>query len=141
MQRLLTALPGHRILLTHMTPTGRATARELFGDNPRVASVYLPYDYPFAVRRFLGRFAPDARPDHGNRTVAEPDRRSATTRHMPLLLVNARLSERSARGYRRLHALTREALGKLAAIAAQTGADAQRLQRTRRDQGEDHSAT
>jgi 3-deoxy-D-manno-octulosonic-acid transferase len=42
---LLDAHPDHRVLLTHMTPTGRATAAELFGElAPRVQSAYLPYD-------------------------------------------------------------------------------------------------
>ena len=125
-QRLLTEYPAHRVLLTHMTPTGRATARELFGENPRVASVYLPYDYPFAVRRFLDRFSPTI--GLIMETELWPNLIALChARPMPLLLVNARLSERSARGYRRLHALTREALGKLAAVGAQTSADAQRL--------------
>ena len=48
--------PGRRILLTHMTPTGRQACEELFGD--AVQRVYLPYDYPFAVRRFLRHFRP-----------------------------------------------------------------------------------
>src|SRR3954468_7097735 len=48
--------PGHRILLTHMTPTGRETGESLFGD--RVARCYLPYDFPFAVNRFLEYFKP-----------------------------------------------------------------------------------
>ena len=50
------AHPGHRILLTHMTPTGRAAGAQLFGD--RVIQCYLPYDFPFAVRRFLDRWQP-----------------------------------------------------------------------------------
>ena len=48
--RLRAAYPGHRILLTHATPTGRAAGEQLYGDD--VLRVYLPYDYPFAVRRF-----------------------------------------------------------------------------------------
>ena len=48
--------PDCRILLSHMTPTGRRTSEELFGDE--VTRVYLPYDYPFAVRRFLTRYRP-----------------------------------------------------------------------------------
>jgi 3-deoxy-D-manno-octulosonic-acid transferase len=48
--------PDHRILLTHMTPTGRRTSEELFGDG--VERAYLPYDYPCAVRRFLRHFRP-----------------------------------------------------------------------------------
>lgn len=126
-RRLLERYPDHHVLLTHMTPTGRATARELFAnDADRVSSVYLPYDFPFAVRRFLDRFEPDfglvMETELWPNLIAE-----CASRKLPLLLVNARLSERSARGYRRLGGLTKEALGSLAAIGAQTSADAQRL--------------
>jgi 3-deoxy-D-manno-octulosonic-acid transferase len=48
--------PQHRILLTHMTPTGRETGETLFGAG--VQRCYLPYDFPFAVARFLDRFKP-----------------------------------------------------------------------------------
>ncbi|HTY98496.1 MAG TPA: glycosyltransferase N-terminal domain-containing protein, partial [Rhodocyclaceae bacterium] len=48
--------PARPILFTHMTPTGRATSETLFGDE--VERVYLPYDAPWAVRNFLGRFRP-----------------------------------------------------------------------------------
>lgn len=124
---LLAAYPQHRILLSHMTPTGRATARELFAaDADRINSVYLPYDYPFAIRRFLDR----VRPDFGlvMETEVWPNLVAAcAARRLPLLLVNARLSARSARGYRRLGALARDAFAGLAAIGAQTEGDAQRL--------------
>ncbi|HSC79324.1 MAG TPA: glycosyltransferase N-terminal domain-containing protein, partial [Chitinolyticbacter sp.] len=55
-RELQTRYSDHRILLTCMTPTGRATAEELFGDSVDIA--YLPYDYPGAVRRFLDHFRP-----------------------------------------------------------------------------------
>jgi 3-deoxy-D-manno-octulosonic-acid transferase len=59
-QPLLAALrerfPGHRILLTHMTPTGRATSEALFGDS--VERIYLPYDTPWAMRGFLRHYRP-----------------------------------------------------------------------------------
>ena len=48
--------PDQRILMTHMTPTGRATAMELFGD--RVEHAWLPYDLGFAVRAFVRHFRP-----------------------------------------------------------------------------------
>ena len=48
--------PSHRILVTHMTPTGRATGVELFGD--RVERAWLPYDVGFPARRFLAHFRP-----------------------------------------------------------------------------------
>jgi len=124
---LLAAYPRHRILLSHMTPTGRATARELFAaDADRIDSAYLPYDYPFAIRRFLAR----VRPEFGlvMETELWPNLiATCAARGVPLLLVNARLSARSARGYRRLGALAREALSGLAAIGAQTEGDTTRL--------------
>ncbi len=55
---LLAAYPAHRILLTHMTPTGRATGRELFGKQDRVIQSYLPYDTGWMVGRFLRHFRP-----------------------------------------------------------------------------------
>ncbi len=53
---LLARWPDHRILLTGMTPTGREAGREVYGE--RVIQVYLPYDYPGAVRRFFRHFRP-----------------------------------------------------------------------------------
>ncbi|MEW5942473.1 MAG: lipid IV(A) 3-deoxy-D-manno-octulosonic acid transferase [Pseudomonadota bacterium] len=124
-QRLRERYPGHRILITHMTPTGRETGEQLFGGS--VLRCYLPYDYPFAVRRFLRHF----RPEVG--LLMETELwfnlvEACTERGLPLLLVNARLSEKSARRYRRFSGLTRAALGQLAAVAAQTGEDARRLE-------------
>ncbi|MBI4989423.1 MAG: lipid IV(A) 3-deoxy-D-manno-octulosonic acid transferase [Rhodocyclales bacterium] len=116
--------PGHRILLTHMTPTGRKTSEELLGDD--VLRAYLPYDYPFAVRRFLRHF----RPAVGviMETEIWPNLVAACReRGVPLLLANARLSEKSARRYARFPNLTRGALQGLAAVAAQTEEDAARL--------------
>ncbi len=127
-QPLVTALkaryPGHRILLTHMTPTGRQASEELFGD--AVHRAYLPYDYPFAVQRFLAHF----RPAVGviMETELWPNLVSACkAQGIPLLLANARLSEKSARRYARFPNLTRSALRDLAGIAAQTEQDAARL--------------
>ncbi len=116
--------PQHRILLTHMTPTGRQASADLLGDG--VQRVYLPYDYPFAVQRFLQHF----RPVVGiiMETELWPNLVTACKRAgVPLLLANARLSEKSARRYARFPRLTRSALQGLAAIAAQTEQDAARL--------------
>ncbi len=116
--------PEYRILFTHMTPTGRRTGEEIFGDT--VERVYLPYDYPWAVRRFLGHF----RPALGiiMETELWPNLIETCRRlEIPLLLVNARLSGKSARRYARFAALTRQALRGLAAVAAQTEDDADRL--------------
>lgn len=118
--------PQHRILFTHMTPTGRHTSEEIFGDDAGVERVYLPYDYPWAMRRFLRHFHPAI--GIVMETELWPNLIAAChDKDIPLLLVNARLSEKSARRYARFPALTRQALRGLAAIAAQGSEDAARL--------------
>ena len=122
--KLRAAYPEHQILLTHTTPTGRATSEQLYGDS--VLRVYLPYDYPFAVRRFLCHFKPRL----GILMETEIWFNLIHESHaagVPMLLLNARLSEKSAKGYARVSGLTRSALQKLDAIAAQTPDDASRL--------------
>lgn len=122
--RLRATYPEHQILLTHTTPTGRAASEQLYGNS--VLRAYLPYDYPFAVNRFLRRF----RPQLG--ILMETEIwfnlvRCCQISGTPLLLLNARMSEKSSRGYARFARLTRNALGNLAAVAAQTADDARRL--------------
>jgi 3-deoxy-D-manno-octulosonic-acid transferase len=115
---------GQSVLITCMTPAGRATAEQLFGGRAQVR--YLPYDYAWAVRRFLRR----ARPAQGviMETELWPNLvREAGKLDIPLYLVNARLSEKSANGYRKFAALTRAVLGGFVAVAAQTAEDAGRL--------------
>lgn len=122
---LLSQYPAHQILLTHTTPTGRATSEQLFGDN--VTRVYLPYDVPFAVARFLKHFKPVVgalmETELWFNLIA-----GCKQRNIPVLLVNARLSEKSAAGYAKLGQLLTQGLQNLSAIAAQTKADASRLQ-------------
>jgi 3-deoxy-D-manno-octulosonic-acid transferase len=116
--------PTHRVLLTHMTPTGWESGERLFGDG--VLRCYLPYDFPGAVARFLDRF----RPSMGLLMETElwPNLiHACRKRSIPLYLVNARLSEKSYARYRRFPGLTRLSLGELTAIAVQTPDDAQRL--------------
>ncbi len=117
--------PQHRILLTHGTPTGRAAGEALFGDS--VQRVYLPYDVPFAVNHFLAHFQPKIG------LIMETELwfnliAACKQRGIPLLLLNARLSEKSASGYAKLGQLAHESLKSLSAIAAQTDEDAARLQ-------------
>ncbi|MCK9283036.1 MAG: lipid IV(A) 3-deoxy-D-manno-octulosonic acid transferase [Rhodocyclaceae bacterium] len=116
--------PDHRILLTHMTPTGRQTGAELFGSD--VEQAYLAYDYPAAIARFLAHWQP--RFGIVMETELWPNLAAACkTQGIPLFLANARLSERSMRRYRRFAALVRETLQNLAGLAAQSPADAQRF--------------
>lgn len=121
---LQASYPKHQILLTHMTPTGRETSEQLFGDS--VLRCYLPYDYPFAVRRFLAHF----RPQLGLLLETEIWPNLVDACHdakVPLCLVNARLSQKSLRRYARLGKLIETSLRQFSRVAAQTGEDAQRL--------------
>ena len=126
-QALLDEYTDHFLLLTHMTPTGRATGAELIAKyGSRLIQSYLPYDLPGASGRFLDHFKPCLgllmETELWPNLIA-----GAKARRMPLLLVNARLSARSQRGYRRLLNLFRPAFNSLRAVAAQTPADAERL--------------
>jgi 3-deoxy-D-manno-octulosonic-acid transferase len=118
--------PGHDMLVTCLTASGRETVKQVFGESVRVA--YLPYDYPFAVQRFLEHF----RPRLGVLVETEiwPNLVHACRRNgVPVLLANARMSHRSARRYQRFRLLSRPAFAALAAVCAQGPADARRLQR------------
>jgi 3-deoxy-D-manno-octulosonic-acid transferase len=119
--------PQHGFLLTHMTPTGRATGAELAARWPgRVAQAYLPYDMPFAVRRLLRAYAPVV--GLGMETETWPNLLAeARAADLPMVLVNARLSERSLAKAKRLPRLMREAAQSFAKVLAQTDADAERM--------------
>ncbi len=117
--------PNHQILITHTTPTGRETSEQLFADT--VQRVYLPYDLPFAVNHFLRHFKPAI----GLLMETELwfNLIAACKKHrIPVLLLNARLSENSAKGYAKLDKLAADGLQGLSAVAAQTAEDFARLQ-------------
>lgn len=125
---MLARYPDHSIVLSHMTPTGRDTSTALFGGEARVRTVYLPYDHGLLAGRFLDHF----RPALGivMETELWPNLLlGCQARGIPVMLANARLSERSARRYARWPALTRMTLGAISAFGAQTGDDAVRLRR------------
>jgi len=116
--------PQHQILLTHATSTGRAAGEQLFGDS--VLRAYLPYDVPGAVRRFVTHFKPVLgvlmETELWFNLIA-----TCKTQQIPVLLVNARLSVKSATGYAKVGKLASEGLQSLVAVAAQTEQDAERL--------------
>jgi 3-deoxy-D-manno-octulosonic-acid transferase len=124
---LLEEWPDCRILLTHMTPTGRATGAALFKRHgERVVQSYLPYDTPAMVRRFLRHFAPRA--CILMETEVWPNLIAVCAQQgVPVALVNARLSERSLRRGQRMGQLMVEAAQGIALAAAQTNADAGRI--------------
>jgi 3-deoxy-D-manno-octulosonic-acid transferase len=124
---LLAQWPGCRILLTHMTPTGRATGAALFKRHgERVVQAYLPYDTGTMVRRFLRHFAPRAcilmETEVWPNLVA-----GCSQAGIPVALVNARLSERSLRRGQRMGELMSQAAREITLVAAQTEADAARV--------------
>lgn len=124
---LLAAYPDADVLLTHMTPTGRATGKALFGKHGhRVMQAYSPYDTGWMVQRFLAHFQP--RICMLMETEVWPNLIAGCVRHqVPVALLNARLSERSLARAQRMSGLMQEAASGIACIAAQTEADAARL--------------
>ena len=116
--------PGHQLLLTCMTPTGRASALALRGATVQVA--YLPYDYPFAMRRFLAHFQP--RVGLLLETEVWPNLLALCgAEGVPMALVNARLSDRSYLRYLRFAALARPAFAVFAQVVAQSASDRERI--------------
>jgi 3-deoxy-D-manno-octulosonic-acid transferase len=123
-QALVREFPGRPLLVTCMTSAGRETLAQVYGESALAA--YLPYDLPGAVRRFIEHF----RPSLGVLMETElwPNLLAACReRGIPVLLANARMSEKSAGGYSRWRRLTRPAFRCLAAVCAQSEADAERL--------------
>lgn len=113
-----------RVLLTTTTPTGSARVRALFGNS--LTHVYLPYDLPDVVRRFLDGYRP--RMAIFMETEIWPNLFAGCGRRaIPLYIVNARLTEKSARGYRRLRGLVAATLAHVATVCAQSQADAARF--------------
>lgn len=112
------------LVVSNTTPTGASRTRQLFGE--RVQQVMMPYDLPYCVQRFLNHCQP-------NRVII------METEIWPVLLrileqtgircdlVNARLSDRSVRGYRWFQPLLRQALARFASIHAQSQRDASRF--------------
>ncbi|MNN07306.1 3-deoxy-D-manno-octulosonic acid transferase [compost metagenome] len=123
---LLQAYPQLPITVTCMTPTGSERVRAMFADEPRIQHCYLPYDLPWAAGRFLDHLQPklavimetELWPNHIHQCAK---------RGIPVALANARLSERSARGYARFAGLTRPMLAEMSLIAVQTETEAQRF--------------
>ena len=118
--------PQHNILITHMTPTGRAASRDTFGDS--VERAWLPYDMGFAVRRFFMHYKPDfgllLETEIWPRLLQE-----GANQAIPIVLANGRMSRRSAQRYGRVPSLARWAMSNLRGIAAQTADDARRFAR------------
>ncbi len=127
LREMLERDPQLHITLSTTTPTGAERARAAFADMPqRVCQVYAPYDLPFVLRRFLRRVQP--RLCLVMETELWPNLlHICAQQRVPVWLINARLSKRSARGYARFGQLTRPMLQQLSGVCAQHRADAARL--------------
>jgi len=116
--------PDIRWVITTITPTGSERVRSLWGE--AVDHVYLPYDVPGSVGRFLNHFQPSLA------LILETELWpnmlfGCRSRDIPVYILNARLSARSLRGYRVLAALIRRALRTVTCVAAQSDDDAERF--------------
>jgi 3-deoxy-D-manno-octulosonic-acid transferase len=123
-QLLQAHYPNTPLTITSTTPTGSARVKNLFGDT--VQHVYLPYDYPGALKRFFSAFKPS------QLIIMEtewwPNLFIQThKRGIPLFIANARLSERSLKGYSRIASLTRRMARCITLLGAQTSGDLQRF--------------
>ncbi|POA31169.1 MULTISPECIES: lipid IV(A) 3-deoxy-D-manno-octulosonic acid transferase [unclassified Pseudomonas] len=123
---LLERYPQLSITVTCMTPTGSERIHAMFANEPRIQHCYLPYDLPCAAARFLDRVQPklavimetELWPNHIHQCAK---------RGIPVALANARLSERSAKGYGRFSKLTQPMLAEMSLFAVQTEAEAERF--------------
>lgn len=128
-EALLRDMPEYCLWITTTTPTGSDTVQRLFTDELAAGNIkhsYLPYDLPEAVARFLTSVRPTLM------LVVETELwpnlyAACAQRAIPLLLVNARLSERSVRRYQKIGGLVAETLGCVSAIMARSEQDAVRF--------------
>lgn len=140
-EALLQQYPQQQILLTHTTPTGLEAGLQLFptAQYGQIQRCYLPYDTPLAMRRFIKHVQPQCgillETELWVNLIA-----ACQAQHIPLLLVNARLSEKSATGYGKFAKLTRPALQALSLIAAQTEQDAARFAQLMANPADHHAS-
>jgi 3-deoxy-D-manno-octulosonic-acid transferase len=125
-RRLITLHPNTPLVITTTTPTGSERVGKLFED--AVHHVYFPYDLPFAIHGFLQRTSPKlllmVETEIWPNLLAICENKGIYT-----LLGNARLSEKSARGYARLGGFTRQTMARIDLLAAQGRGDAERFVR------------
>ncbi|MCU0755925.1 MAG: lipid IV(A) 3-deoxy-D-manno-octulosonic acid transferase [Xanthomonadales bacterium] len=123
-EALMQRFPEHGLVVTTITPTGSERVRKVLGR--RVFHVYLPYDLPGSIRRFLRRVRPELLVIM--ETEIWPNLYFTCKQHgVPILIANARLSERSLKGYGPGQPLAQYAVRCASWIAAQSQSDAERF--------------
>jgi 3-deoxy-D-manno-octulosonic-acid transferase len=123
-RRFMLQHPNVPVIVTTTTPTGSEQVKRLFGES--VFHMYLPYDVPLFLTRFINKLRP------GLLIIMEtelwPNLLASCAKHrVPVMLANARLSEKSAQGYQKFSKLTGPMLSQLSLVAAQNADDGQRF--------------
>ncbi len=123
-KRLQQQYPSNQFLVTTTTPTGSARVKEVLAD--RVTHVYLPYDLPCVVNRFIAIFKPKVA------VIMEKEIwpnlfLACTKKNIPVLIINARLSENSAKGYKKIPWLVKPVFDAGVQICTQTEEDRQQF--------------
>jgi len=122
--RLLEQYSNYQLLVTTVTPTGAMTVDQHFGKDVR--HLYLPYDLPISVKSFLRVIQPSLLITM--ETEIWPNLYQACKySDIPILIINARLSQESAKGYQLVSKLMKQTLSLVDLIAAQTSNDAARF--------------
>ncbi len=112
------------VLVTTMTPTGSAYITKRFAD--RISHQYVPYDFPWALKRFFKKI--NARIGIIMETELWPNLINQATRaELPLLLINARISDKAYDSYRKARFFFKPVLMQFQAIYAQSVLDAKRF--------------
>lgn len=121
---LLQSFPHIPIVITTMTPTGAELVKNIFGD--KVKQLYVPYDYPAVVKRFLRQVNPKIL------IVMETELWPnllyySAARKIPIILSNARLSAKSFAGYKKVRGFMRSIFDCITMVMAQSKIDAERF--------------
>lgn len=119
--------PESLILFSTMTDTGQELARrELLRDNSSVFIFYMPFDIPFIIRRILKKFRVSL--FITMETEIWPNIfRECKRLGIPVVIANARISERSFKGYRKVSFFMNSVLNSVIAFCASSNIDAERL--------------
>jgi 3-deoxy-D-manno-octulosonic-acid transferase len=124
--KLLQDFPKEKIIVTVMTPTGRDRVNITYKDNARVSCCYLPYDISLSINNFIKKFKPKAL------IIIETEiwpmlLHTVGLAKIPVVLVNARMSQKSCRGYARFFPLIKKALSNVSLIISQYNTDKKRF--------------
>jgi 3-deoxy-D-manno-octulosonic-acid transferase len=123
-KELMATYPNTKLVVTNMTPTGAQRIREIFASNAQILQLYVPYDYPFAIKRFLHHLHPkililmeaELWPNILHYTAKQ---------NIPILIANACLSAKSAKNYQKFARLIKPMLKYLTCVTAQSKLDAE----------------